>query len=46
MSKSHSFSVYLLKQDFNALNVLEDDHELNEEKEAKNLPDDTSSIIS
>ena len=45
MSKSRSFSIYLLKQDFNASNALKDDHKLDEETEVKNLPDSASLFV-
>ena len=38
VSKSRSFSIYLLKQGFDASNALKDDHRLDDEVGAANLP--------
>lgn len=38
MSKSRSFSIYLLKQGFDAANALKDDHSLEREVDATQLP--------
>ena len=40
MSKSRSFSIYLLKEDFNVTNTLKDDHRLDDGIEGNALPDD------
>lgn len=42
MTKSHSFSIYLLKQGFNASNALKDDHKLDDKIEVTDLPDGAS----
>lgn len=39
MTKSHSFSIYLLKQGFDASNALRDDHTLDEDISAQGLPE-------
>ena len=40
MSKSRSFSIYLLKKGFDASNSLKDEHELEEDIDAEALPKD------
>lgn len=45
MSKSRSFSIYLLKQGFDASNALKDDHRLDGAVDAANLPDGASIFV-
>ncbi|MDO8876200.1 MAG: TIGR04141 family sporadically distributed protein [Pseudolabrys sp.] len=45
MSKSRSFSIYLLKKDFDATNALKDDHRLDDQVEAEGLPEGASLFV-
>lgn len=45
MNKSHSFSIYLLKRDFNASNALKDDHKLDDKVEVTDLPDGAALFV-
>ncbi len=45
MSKSRSFSIYLLKQGFDASNALKDDHKLDDSVGATNLPNGASLFV-
>ncbi|MEW5704368.1 MAG: DUF6119 family protein [Pseudomonadota bacterium] len=45
MTKSRSFSIYLLKESFDASSALEDDHALASDVEAANLPEGASIFI-
>jgi uncharacterized protein (TIGR04141 family) len=45
MSKSPSFSIYLLKQGFDATNALKDDHTLQSGVDASELPDGASLFV-
>lgn len=45
MSKSRSFSIYLLKEGFDATNALKDEHELDEDIDAEALPEDASLFV-
>lgn len=45
MSKIHSFSIYLLKENFDASNSLKDGHNLKQSSDADNLPEGASIFI-
>ncbi len=45
MTKSHSFSIYLLKDGFTAANTLKDDHALNDQMQGDDLPDDARLFV-
>src|SRR5260370_42453906 len=44
-SKSRLFSIYLLKEDYDASNALKDEHELEEGVVAEALPEDASLFV-
>jgi uncharacterized protein (TIGR04141 family) len=45
MSKSRSFSIYLLKEGFDATNALKEEHELEEDINAEALPEDATLFV-
>ena len=45
MSKSHSFSIYLLKENYDATNALKEDHLLDDDVIADGLPDGSSLFL-
>lgn len=45
MTKSRSFSIYLLKDGFMAANTLKDDHALNDQMQGDDLPDDATLFV-